>query len=317
MNHQQNPAEQLSTITIGNLLIKSHYKQISLTMTHDGSPNITYKEIAGIKDYFNISGREIAPIINSLTGYETVELKIISEHRIELKELFKNNSDIKTLKLDTKKCKVVDMWWCFENCTNLETLDLSKVSYKSLIDNENHYFIASCPDGYVLQHKYDCDIIPQRTEHTSIYKIAFDTLPKLKEIKLNEWLKEDVKAFLDNDIKDNQLIRLLVENIHNKMLLYEFTSKIEDQERKLQELKIEMEDMKTSLQNECKKQKQELMKKHGDELKRIKQNFQNETNSMKQEIEEQTKQKYINEIEKLKAQLVGVKRFGSRSAEGR
>ena len=37
------------------------------------------------------------------------------------------------------------------------------------------------------------------------------------------------------------------------------------------------------------------MKKHGDELKHIKQNFQNEINVMKQE--------YMNEIERLKAQL--------------
>ena len=298
MNCQQNLVEQPSTITIGNLLIKSQYKQISLTITPEGSPNMTHKEIVGVKDYFKITGKEIVPIINSLTGYETVELKILSEHRIVLKELFKNNSDIKTLKINTKFCKEVDMWWCLENCSNLESLDLSNVYYKTLINNDARYFITSCPDGYVIQHKYcdeDDSIIQQRIEHASINKIVFSTLPKLKEIKLDEWSKKDVKAFLDNDIKDNQLARLLVENIYNKMLLYEFTSKIEAQKRELQELKMAMEDMETSLQIEHKKQKQELMKKHGDELKHIKQNFQNEINVMKQE--------YMNEIEMLKAQL--------------
>ena len=56
MNQQQDPAERLSSITIGSLLIESQRKRISLTIMPEGPYKMTYKGIVGIKDHINITG---------------------------------------------------------------------------------------------------------------------------------------------------------------------------------------------------------------------------------------------------------------------
>ena len=313
-----------SSFNIQTLHVSSQHTKLRLTIRPNIGYQIYYVEDNDI-DCFDISVASIESIINSIKGYETVELTIVSSSIIELKELFKNNSSIKTLELNTKGCEAVDMWWCFENCPNLESLDLSDVNPGTLQNNKDFHIYCENHNKYLMRS--NGTYVMNARGHNNISKINFETLPKLKEIRLDGWSKEDVKSFLDNDVKDNQPARSLVENIYNKLLLNEFTSKILIQQRELQDLRIkvetndqQLEDMKTSLQNEYDKRTQELTKKHDEELESVKTNFQNEMNSMKQEIEEkynqdlcemkeQTKQEFINEIETLKAQLEDKKRM--------
>lgn len=284
-----------NSVHIGAVNIFSEYKHISLCIS------AVYQErfqVSYGNNCLSIScGGDIKTIVSSIKGFEEIDLIISSGYNPEIPQdlslLFSNNYNVKKIKINNS-CPI-KAYYMLYNCTNLEILDLSGFDYKKLchnVDDSTEVF------NRYYQHYLYCLDRNNTNKISSNHRERFylATSPKLKQVILAGWSKEDIDSFLKEDVGNIEPLRTIAKAKYNELVLKELTTTIDQQKQLIDQMteKIDsndkhIEEMKHDLEVKYADSCAQLKLKYDNVMLKANQDFNEVMAETKKDLEEKYK----------------------------